>query len=200
MSRLALFCLGAPRIERDGVTVSVRRRRAIALLVYLSVTGRRHSRDTLATLFYPEHDQSQARAGLRRTLSALRQALGEGWLDVGPETVRLKLDVAPNALWSDVAAFQSAGVTMASVVAARLEAVFIVSSTTVGRLSGAFPRLLIVLGYVAGLTLLLIPVPNQYVSWVFPSWVAVVSATMLIGRTRVDEHPGDEAISTPTDR
>lgn len=97
---------------------------------------------------------------------------------------------------SDVAAFQSAGVTMASVVAARLEAVFIVSSTTVARLSGALPRLLIVLGYAAGLTLLLIPVPNQYVSWVFPSWVAVVSSAMLIGRTRLEDLSGDEEIQT----
>ena len=69
MSRLALFTLGPPRLDHDGVPVPIRRRRVMALLVYLAVTGRTHRRDTLAALFYPEHDQSQARARLRRTLS-----------------------------------------------------------------------------------------------------------------------------------
>jgi DNA-binding SARP family transcriptional activator len=36
-------------------------------------------------LFWPEHDQSRARAGLRRALAALKKALGEGWLDVDRE-------------------------------------------------------------------------------------------------------------------
>ena len=72
MSHLALYTLGSPRIERDGVPVPIRRRRVIALLVHLAVTGRTHRRDSLATLFYPEHDQSQARARLRRTLSVLK--------------------------------------------------------------------------------------------------------------------------------
>ena len=77
MSRLALYMLGPPRIERDGVPV----RSAgdcVALVAYLALTGRSHSRDALATLFWPELDQTRARAGLRRILAALRTALGEG--------------------------------------------------------------------------------------------------------------------------
>ena len=65
MSRLALFLLGPPRIERDGEPVEIRRRKAVALLVYLAVTGRSHSRDTLATLFWPELDQGRAQASPR---------------------------------------------------------------------------------------------------------------------------------------
>jgi hypothetical protein len=97
---------------------------------------------------------------------------------------------------SDIAAFKAAGVTMASVVAARLEAVFIISSTTVARLSGAFPRFLIVVGYVAGLTLLLIPVPNEYVSWVFPSYVVIVSAALLVRRAAIDDSAGNSAATS----
>jgi hypothetical protein len=71
---------------------------------------------------------------------------------------------------------------MASMVATRLEAVFIISTTTVGRLSGAFPRWLIVAGYVVGLTLLLVPVPNTFITYLFPAWVGVVSGTLLVRR------------------
>jgi len=84
-----------------------------------------------------------------------------------------------------VAVLQSAGMTMASVVATRLEAVFVISTTTVGRLSEAFPRWLVLTGYVLGLTLLLIPVPNVFVTYLFPIWVAVVSATLLVRRDEI---------------
>jgi DNA-binding SARP family transcriptional activator len=51
MSRLALFLLGPPRIECNGEPVEIRRRKAMALIIYLAVTGRSHSRDALATFF-----------------------------------------------------------------------------------------------------------------------------------------------------
>ncbi len=103
MSRLALYLLGPPRIERDGQPVDVGRRKAVALLAYLAVTGQGHSRDALATLFWPEHDQSRARAGLRRTLASLKKGLGEGWLEVDRENVGLNSDAE---LWLDVEAFR----------------------------------------------------------------------------------------------
>jgi predicted ATPase/DNA-binding SARP family transcriptional activator len=103
MSRLALYFLGHPRIELDGSPLQVGRRKATALLAYLVMTGRGHSRDALATLFWPEHDQSQARAGLRRALASLRKALGEGWLYADRESVALEPDVQ---IWLDVAEFQ----------------------------------------------------------------------------------------------
>jgi predicted ATPase/DNA-binding SARP family transcriptional activator len=98
MSGLALFLLGSPRIECNGEPITLDRRKAVALLAYLAVTGRSHSRDTLATLFWPEHDQSRARAGLRRVLSSLKKALGEGWLQVDRETVGLNRDAD---IWVD---------------------------------------------------------------------------------------------------
>ncbi len=103
MSRLALYLLGPPRIECDGGPVDIRRRKAIALLAYLAMTGQSHSRDTLATLFWPEHDQSRARAGLRRALASLKKGLGEGWLEVDRESVELNREAE---VWLDVQAFQ----------------------------------------------------------------------------------------------
>lgn len=111
------------------------------------------------------------------------------WLVAGvlfatPALATRSFDVAPDA--GTVAVLQSAGLTMASIVATRLEAVFIISTTTVGRLSQAFPRWLVLLGYAVGLTLLLVPVPGFFLTYVFPIWVAVVSATLLIRRDEIE--------------
>ncbi|MDX1521304.1 MAG: BTAD domain-containing putative transcriptional regulator [Anaerolineae bacterium] len=100
MSHLKLFLLGAPRVERDGVALQFDTRKAIALLAYLALGDQSFSRDTLAALFWPEYEQSQARNGLRRTLSVLIKGIGPGLLDVDRETVALRPD---NGLWVDVA-------------------------------------------------------------------------------------------------
>lgn len=67
--------LGTPRTLRNGSAVSADTRKATALLAYLAVEGVTR-RDTLAALLWPESSDSQARATLRRTLSAVRSALG----------------------------------------------------------------------------------------------------------------------------
>jgi tetratricopeptide (TPR) repeat protein len=81
MSGLSFFLLGSPRVELDDAPVEIRRRRALALLCYLAVSGQAHSRDALATLFYPEQPQSRARAYLRRDLAILNSGLDEDWLE-----------------------------------------------------------------------------------------------------------------------
>jgi predicted ATPase/DNA-binding SARP family transcriptional activator len=88
MSKLTLLLLGTPRIERNGTPIDVDTRKAIALLAYLAITRQMHSRETLATLFWP--DTLEARARLRRTLSVLYSALARSWLDIERETIRLE--------------------------------------------------------------------------------------------------------------
>jgi DNA-binding SARP family transcriptional activator len=41
-------------LDRDGVAIPLNHRKAWALLAYLAVTARAHSRDTLATLLWPD--------------------------------------------------------------------------------------------------------------------------------------------------
>jgi hypothetical protein len=122
-----------------------------------------------------------------------------GVLIATPAVAAQTFDIAPDA--GVVAVFQAAGLTMASVVATRLEAVFIISTTTVGRLSEAFPRWLVVGGYVIGLTLLLIPVPNVLLTYVFPIWVAATSATLLVRRNdaalTIPVNSGTDEINQP---
>ena len=76
----------------------------MALAAYLAVSQQPHSRDALATLLWPDHDQSGARANLRRELSRLNKVLGEGQLAIEPETIGLQPEAA---LWLDVARFQA---------------------------------------------------------------------------------------------
>jgi predicted ATPase/DNA-binding SARP family transcriptional activator len=86
MSRLALYLLGPPCVELNGKGIHVPRRKVVALLAYLAVTGTIHSRDALATLLWPERSQSRARAYLRRALSELNRTLGEGLLTIDRES------------------------------------------------------------------------------------------------------------------
>lgn len=108
MSRLALFLLGPPRLERDGVPLRFDTRKILALVAYLAVSRLRNegagfTRESLVALLWPELEPSRARAILRRNLSLLRSALeGEG-LAVDGQMV----GIDPQAdLWLDVAEFQ----------------------------------------------------------------------------------------------
>jgi len=89
MSRLSIFVLGSPRFEVDGVSIDLPRRKATALLVYLAVTDERQRREMLATLFWPDSDQTRAYAYLRNTLWEINRTLGEDWLLTDRETVGL---------------------------------------------------------------------------------------------------------------
>jgi predicted ATPase/DNA-binding SARP family transcriptional activator len=111
MFSLRLFLFGVPRVEREGQAVSIRRRKVWALLAYLAVTGQPHSRDALATMFWPENDQSSALANLRRDLSRLKRAVGDEVLDVDRLQVGLVSPAHPSAgsgqgVWLDVEAFK----------------------------------------------------------------------------------------------
>jgi DNA-binding SARP family transcriptional activator/predicted ATPase len=104
MSSLRISLFGVPRIQRGAEAISIQRRKALALLAYLAVTGQPHSRDTLATLLWPDHDQSGARANLRRDLSRLKQDLGGQALVIDREQIGLNPELE---VWLDVNAFQS---------------------------------------------------------------------------------------------
>ena len=100
---LKLFFLGPPRIESDETPIDIQRRKAMALLFYLAASERPHSRDALATLFYPDNTQQRARAYLRRDLAVINTSLGGNWLIADRESVALKQD---DSLWSDIGRFR----------------------------------------------------------------------------------------------
>lgn len=102
MSNLSLYFLGSPQIELDGDMITISYSKAMALLIYLAVTGESQRRDTLATLLWPESGQQIARSSLRRELSLLNKALVGDWLIADRETIGL----SPN-IWIDVAEFEN---------------------------------------------------------------------------------------------
>lgn len=104
MASLQLFLFGNPRLERDQQPLKVRRRKSVALLAYLAVTGRPHNRDALATMLWSEHDQSGARANLRRELSRLKRAVGAEVLEADRTQARINPE---GGLWIDAAAFRN---------------------------------------------------------------------------------------------
>jgi hypothetical protein len=71
VSRLALCLLGPPRIERDGVPTKLDRRKAVAFLAYIAVTGQSHRRASLVNLLWPEYDAAPSSALLARYTAAL---------------------------------------------------------------------------------------------------------------------------------
>lgn len=103
VAQLRILLLGSPQIELDETHLDTDRRKAVALLAYLAVTAVPHTRDTLATLFWPDSDQSRALAYLRRALWEVNNFLGEGWLEVGRDQITLRRDAN---VWLDVATFR----------------------------------------------------------------------------------------------
>ena len=105
MSDFKLYLFGAPHLENNSGSIGLERRKALALLAYLAVTGKSHSRETLATLFWPEADQQRSRSDLRRDLSILNKTLDDTWFNIDRETIGLKIDPSP---WVDVLQFRQA--------------------------------------------------------------------------------------------
>lgn len=75
MRRFTLCVLGPPELRDGERLLTFRSRKALALLVYLAIEGRRVSRDELAALLWPDTEAAHARALLRSTLNYVRQAL-----------------------------------------------------------------------------------------------------------------------------
>ena len=107
---LHLRTLGAVDLRTSNgweAAAVLRQPKRLAILAYLAAdTPRRfHRRDTLLGLFWPELDQSHARAALRRSLYFLRSALGA-------ETIAARGDdevgVPEEALWCDAGAMERA--------------------------------------------------------------------------------------------
>lgn len=87
MWQLTLF--GAPKLEGNGRNHPLTRRKARALLAYLAVTQKTHSRETIVALFWPNTDPQLGRADLSRILSNLRSVLGADTILADREQIAL---------------------------------------------------------------------------------------------------------------
>jgi predicted ATPase/DNA-binding SARP family transcriptional activator len=89
---LRINVFGAPQIRRGSQEVLIQRRKDLALLIYLVVTSQAHRRDTLATLFWEDQNQVEARSNLRKSLSRLKSILGDTVLLTSQDQVRINPD------------------------------------------------------------------------------------------------------------
>ena len=103
MLPVKLYLFGTPRLEREGQAISIGRRKVIALLAYLAVSGRGQSRDHLLALLWPEFDNASARNNLRRDLSYLRKLLGPEYIQSDHSQIGLNHS---SGLWLDVTTFR----------------------------------------------------------------------------------------------
>lgn len=104
MPQIKLRLLGTLHITQNGQVIAITRRKSLALLSYLAVTRHPQSRDTIATLLWPEYDESRARAALRTTISELNNSPLNECLEIDRTTIALRKNCD---LWVDVHQFQS---------------------------------------------------------------------------------------------
>ncbi|MFD8206818.1 hypothetical protein ACFV2S_10485 [Streptomyces sp. NPDC059695] len=77
--------------------------------------------------------------------------------------------------------------------AMRMAAVFVITTSTIGHRLGVLPRPLAVVGYLAGLTLLVVGASLPWSELVFPAWVLVLSLNILGGRESAAARPAASA-------
>lgn len=101
---LELTLLGGMDIRHNGIQVTgFVSNKAQALLCYLAVTGRAHSRDELAGLLWEDMADTEAKANLRSVLFNLRQLLAP-YLRIDRQSVAFEQQATS---WLDVAHFRS---------------------------------------------------------------------------------------------
>src|SRR3954454_17259195 len=96
---LRIRLLGALEILVSERPVVVDTRKALAIVALVAAERRPFARDELDAIFWPDADHEAARGALRRTLSALRTAVGE----LGLRIDRTGVAVDPDAAWVDLA-------------------------------------------------------------------------------------------------
>jgi DNA-binding SARP family transcriptional activator len=104
MGELRLHVLGVTRVEKDGVAVKLIRRKSLALLVYLAVTKRVHTRAALADVLAGFSARADTREHLRNSLSELAgHPQLRGYVVVTRQTAAFNTEL-PH--WTDVGAFE----------------------------------------------------------------------------------------------
>ncbi len=79
--------------------------------------------------------------------------------------------------------FPQFGTSLLLVFAMRMAAMFVLTTTNLGRLSGILPRWFVVAGFVVAVVLLLTASLNSWLILVFPAWI-LIACVILIDRAR----------------
>src|SRR6478672_3268825 len=99
---LEIRLLGPLEVRVAGDPIVVDTRKALAIVALVAAEGRPFARDELAAMFWPDADDEAARGALRRTLSALRTAIGPAGFEIG----RTQVALDPSAATVDLVGFE----------------------------------------------------------------------------------------------
>lgn len=111
---LELTLFGSPQVRRHGqVVTGFRSSKAQALLYYLAVTARPHTRPTLTGLLWGDQPETSARASLSKCLSNLHDLLGDALL-IDRQSVSFNRSIPYQLDTETFAAAISAPITAAS--------------------------------------------------------------------------------------
>ena len=86
---------------------------------------------------------------------------------------------------STLAVMSGFGTTLMLVVLLRVQAVFVVSTSTLALRSSAFSRWLSYLGYGIALVMFFMPILTDPVGLAFPMWVGILSIALLVRRSEI---------------
>lgn len=102
MSIVELRLLGAPELMYKGIPQHFSRRRSLALIAVLALTGRPILRERLLLMFWPDLGPKEAHAALRRDLHDLVKLVGRGCVKIDRSSISLPQD---GTFWIDVMDF-----------------------------------------------------------------------------------------------
>jgi hypothetical protein len=77
------------------------------------------------------------------------------------------------------------GTTLMLVVLLRIQAVFVVSTSTLALRSNAFSRWLSYFGYGIALVMFFVPILTEPIGLAFPIWVGMLSAALLVRKSDI---------------
>jgi DNA-binding SARP family transcriptional activator/predicted ATPase len=104
LPQLRIKVLGPPEVLLGDRPLTFERTKALALLVYLAVSGRVHARDALAALLTETPTGTDAKKQLRTVLDELHRKLG-AYLVIRRQTIALAPD---RPIWLDLAQLEAA--------------------------------------------------------------------------------------------
>ena len=94
--------LGLPFVEYKDEEIDLSRRKALALLAYLAITGKQHSRDFISATLWSDYEPERARAELRRILNTINKTAISDWMVIDRKSISLQQN---DDLWIDVVEF-----------------------------------------------------------------------------------------------
>jgi DNA-binding SARP family transcriptional activator len=89
LAQIRVNLLGGFNIEQQGQLIQLSTRKTESLLAYLVLHPQRHGREKLATLFWGDSSDTEARNSLRNALAVLNKKLGHDLLLVDRQSVSI---------------------------------------------------------------------------------------------------------------